>query len=124
MRQDIQNRADIEKLMEVFYGKLLVDKELSFIFIEVAKIDIKKHLPILCDFWESILFPVSKYRRNAMEVHLKLNEKHHLTKAHFEKWLSLFDETVDELFTGEKAHQAKVRALSIATIMQMKIDAT
>ena len=48
--------------------------------------------------------------------------KHQLTKAHFDRWLMLFDETVDELFVGQTAHKAKVRALSIATVIQLKID--
>ena len=35
-------------------------------------------------------------------------------KAHFDRWLELFLETVDENFSGPKAEEAKGRALSIA----------
>jgi len=40
---------------------------------------------------------------------------------HFQKWLLLFTETVDQLFEGEKAELAKQRATSIATVMQIKM---
>ncbi|GJM33792.1 MAG: hypothetical protein DHS20C18_27930 [Saprospiraceae bacterium] len=121
-KQDIQSRPEIEKLVHVFYGKLLDDALLAPIFLEVAKIDLPKHLPILFDFWESVLFQAGKYKNNALEIHLDLHLEHRLEEAHFERWLVLFNETVDELFEGEKAKQAKGTALSIATIIKMKID--
>ena len=37
------------------------------------------------------------------------------------RWLQLFTSTVDELFEGEKAELAKQRAMSIATVMQLKL---
>ncbi len=40
---------------------------------------------------------------------------------HFQRWILLFNETVDELFKGEKAELIKQRALSISTVMQIKI---
>lgn len=121
-KTDIQSRKDIEILISAFYQKLLVDEEVGFIFTKVAKINLEEHLPILCDFWEGILFQTTKYKRNTMQAHLDLHQKHQLTKSHFERWLQLFGVTIDELFVGQKAHQAKVRALSIATVIQMKIE--
>ena len=122
MKPDIQNREDIAKLINAFYEKLLADELLAPIFIEVAKIDLTEHLPILYDFWESVLFQVGKYKRNAMEVHLDLHQMHRLEEQHFNRWLALFNETVDDFFEGETANRAKVRALSIATVIKMKID--
>lgn len=121
MKRDIQNREDIAQLINAFYDKLLEDELLAHLFTDVAQIDLTEHLPILYDFWESVLFQTGNYRRNAMEAHLDLHHKHRLEEKHFNRWLALFDETVDEFFAGEKAHQAKVRALSIATVIRMKI---
>ena len=56
-----------------------------------------------------------------MSVHTHLNKLTPLTKEHFERWLQLFTGTVDELFEGNKAMIAKEKALSIATIMEIKI---
>jgi hemoglobin len=40
-----------------------------------------------------------------------------LEKIHFDRWLQLFHATLDELFEGEIAENAKKRAASIARIM-------
>ena len=54
--RDIQTREDLHLLMSEFYKKLLADDKISFIFTEVAQIDLEPHLWELVDFWEQILF--------------------------------------------------------------------
>jgi hemoglobin len=120
-RKDIENRNDIKKLVDEFYKKVLEDETIGYIFNDVVKINLEKHMPLMYDFWETTLFHKAVYKGNPMKIHMKLNEKEALTKAHFNQWLALFNETVDELFYGEKAELAKTRALSIATVMQFKI---
>lgn len=122
MKKDISDREDLLKLLTLFYDKLLADKSISYLFTDVAKIDLHHHLDILVNFWDSVLFQNDVYRKNAMQPHLILHQKSPLQKQHFETWLGYFNETVDELFEGEKAFLAKERALSIATVMQIKIS--
>ena len=122
MKKDIANREDLLKLVTLFYNKLLSDKSISYLFTDVAKIDLPHHLDILVDFWDSVLFQHDVYRKNAMQPHLILHSKSPLQKRHFEIWLRYFNESVDELFEGEKAFLAKERALSIATVMRIKIS--
>ena len=122
IKNDIKNRNDIRKLVTAFYEKLLKDEEFKHIFLEVAQIDILEHLDIIVDFWESVLFQAGKYKRNALEIHLDLHQKYRLQEKHFNKWLETFNQSIDELFEGQKAKDAKDRALSIATIIKMKID--
>ena len=55
MLKDIQDRADITKLVHTFYGRLLKDEDFRHIFLEVAEIDILDHFEIIIDFWESVL---------------------------------------------------------------------
>lgn len=119
--KDIENRADVELLIRSFYNKVLVDERISFIFIDVAKVDLEHHFPRLFDFWENILLQPNGYKQNVLKVHLDLNEKVTLQAAHFERWLDLFSQTVDELFEGKIANNAKNKALSIATVMQTKL---
>jgi hemoglobin len=118
---DIATRADIELLMNTFYERLLADEAISYIFTDVAKLDIKTHIPIIADFWETVLLNKNVYHNNTMKIHLDLNKKTPLTKEHFNVWLKYFTETVDELFDGETALRAKQRAASVATVMQIKI---
>lgn len=120
-RKDIETREDIEILVDSFYKKVLKDETIGYIFKDVANINLEKHMPTMYDFWETTLFHRSVYKGNPMSIHLKLNKKEQLRKGHFDQWLALFNETVDELFQGEKAELAKTRGLSIATVMQIKI---
>lgn len=121
MKKDIETRDDLLLLMARFYEKLLSDNSISYLFTDVAKIDLAHHLPVLADFWDSILFQADTYRKNAMQLHLDLHARSPLQSHHFETWLRYFIETTDELFEGEKAFLAKERAVSIATVMKIKI---
>jgi hemoglobin len=120
-KKDITNREDIEKLIRLFYDKLLADDSLSYIFTDVAKIDLEPHIGLISDFWENLIFGSDTYRRNAMQPHLDLNKQTPLKKEHFDGWLNHFNNSVDSLFEGKKAHFAKNRAQSIAMVMQVKI---
>ena len=122
MKADIENRADIDKLVNLFYERVKKDKTIGFIFNEVVKMNWEKHIPLIADFWETILLDNPVYKNNAMEVHYDINRKLPLQPEHFETWLQLFNETIDELFEGKKAMLAKTRAKSIAAVMQFKMN--
>lgn len=108
--------------MSAFYDKLLNDDSINYIFTDVAQIDLPNHLPHIVDFWEQVILNSGVYQKNVMKVHLDLNELSALTPEHFRTWLSYLNETIDEHFFGEKAELMKTRALSIATVMQIKMQ--
>lgn len=119
---DIQNQDDLYLLVDEFYKKLLADPSISYIFTDVVKIKIEEHLPILVTFWSQGILGTGGYTRNLTQIHLDIDAKEHLTPELFTIWLNHFYNTVDELFKGEKAEQIKTQALSISTIMQIKIS--
>src|SRR6185295_16608195 len=119
---DIITRKDIELLMEKFYDKVKKDDTIGPIFNDVAQVNWAHHIPIICDFWETLLLDAASYRKNVMEVHFNLNRKIPLQEKHFQVWRSLFTTTVDENFADEKAGLAKKKAKSIAALMQFKIQ--
>lgn len=119
--KDIENQEDLHLLVDEFYKKLLADPSISYIFTDVVKIKILEHLPILVTFWSQAILGTGGYTKNLTEIHLDINKKEHLTPELFKIWLGHFYTTVDELFKGAKAEQIKTQALSIATIMQIKI---
>jgi len=121
MKKDIENRQDIQLLVNSFYEKVKQDPEIGFIFNDIVKVNWEKHLPVMYDFWENTLFYSGGYTGNPMEMHQRLHQRVPLTAAHFKRWTHLFTSTVDELFNGEKALLAKQRAISISTLMQIKI---
>ncbi|AXG73025.1 group III truncated hemoglobin [Flavobacterium arcticum] len=119
--KDIETRADIELFMREFYNRLLTDSAISYMFTDVAKINLEEHLPHLTDFWEQTLFHKGIYRKNVLQIHHELNDKETITDLHFEIWLSHFNNTADTLFSGTNAEKIKTRALSIASVMKIKI---
>lgn len=122
MMNDIKSRDDIELFVNEFYTYLLEDKNLKHFFDEIIEKDqLQHHLKIISDFWEDILLDSNNYNRNAMKPHMFLNESKPFTKKHFDCWLGHFNFTLNKNFEGEKVEFAKTRALSIATIMQIKM---
>ncbi|MCO6147001.1 group III truncated hemoglobin [Flavobacterium sp. NRK1] len=121
--KDIESRADLETLTRKFYNRLLADDSINFIFTDIAKINLEEHLPIITDFWELSMFHTGNYKNNPMHIHMELNDKKQLTSAQFDTWLQHFNATTDELFAGINADKIKTRALSIATIMKIKVSA-
>lgn len=118
---DIQNREDLHLIMSEFYLKLLADSKINYLFIKVAKIDLAPHLLDLVDFWEQILFDRGNYRKNVLQIHTDLNHQSKLSEEHFAIWLHYFNSTIDENFAGQTAENMKTRALSIATVMKIKM---
>jgi hemoglobin len=124
MKPDITCRADIEKFIVAFYEAVKKDPTIGYIFTDVVHMNWEKHIPLIVDFWETILLDNPVYKKNAMEVHYDLNKKVPLQKEHFKSWLNLFNSAVDELFEGKTAVLAKTRAKSIADVMLFKMGNT
>jgi hemoglobin len=111
MKQDIENRSDLELLLTEFYKIATTDAEIGHHF---AGLDLAAHLPVIVDFWEKVLFGKQIYFGNPLFVHQKLNEKSTLELEHFRRWVEIFSRTVDEFFAGKTAEDAKLRARMIA----------
>jgi len=114
VKEDITQREDIVNLVNCFYDKVKSDQLLAPIF---SHVDWPHHLPVMYDFWSSMLLGDQRYNGNPLQKHLPLK----IVKSHFEQWLILFKETVDEKFEGNKAEEVKMRAQAIAGIFQIKM---
>jgi hemoglobin len=121
-KTDIASRADIERLVNEFYARVRGDELLGPIFNEVAQTDWARHLPKMYDFWEGVLFGVAGFRGDPLAVHRELAGRVPLGGREFGRWLDLFHERVDTLFSGPCAEGAKARALRIAAVMQHHIS--
>lgn len=119
---DISTEADIKLLVDEFYKKVIVDPSIGFIFTDVVQLSWEKHIPVMYSFWSSLLLGANTYSGNVMFKHKELDKKILLHKKHFDKWLQLWEVTVNDNFKGKKADEAKTRAHHIAGIMQFKIE--
>ena len=122
MTHDLRDRADVERLVSAFYTAAFRDPLIGPIFTDVAHMDLAHHLPIMCDFWQTVLFRAGLYHRNALALHVALHAKHPLDAGHFDRWLELWAATVDALFAGEKAELAKLQATRIAGSIRRRLE--
>lgn len=122
MNGDLKDRSDVAQLVEEFYRRAFADPLIGHIFTNIARMDLARHLPVMCDFWETVLFRAGLYRRNALQVHLDLNARFPLHQEHFDRWLALWVGTVDDHFAGEKADLAKVQAARIAGSIHRRLQ--
>jgi hemoglobin len=121
---DIETRADCERLVRAFYGRALVDPIIGWIFTDVAKLDLEEHVPRITSFWETILLGERTYGGGAFAPHAAVHMRAGgLRAGHFERWLTLWGTTVDELFAGPRAELAKEHAQRVAQAFLARLEA-
>ena len=113
----LESKVDVIHLVDSFYDKVNKDEILSPIFNDFAKVHWDAHLPIMYEFWSSILLGTESYSGRPFPKHLSLP----IEQKHFDRWLELFNQTVNDNFEGKLADEAKNRASNIAQIFSFKI---
>jgi hemoglobin len=119
--RDLVDRSDVEMLLRRFYGRVFADCVLEESFTALRASGLESHLPVMCDFWETVLFRAGLYHRNALSVHRQLDARHPLYAKHFVRWLTLWNAAVDEMYRGAVAERAKVQAARIAKAMHRRL---
>lgn len=117
-KKDIENIEDIKLLVNQFYGKIQTHPLLGPIFNGVIQDQWPKHLDKMYRFWQTVLLGEHRYFGSPFPPHAKLP----VNQTHFDAWLSLWQQTLDEYFTGEKAAEAKWRAEKMAAMFVSKIS--
>lgn len=112
---DISNKRDTTFFVDAFYKKVLEDATLSPFF---EHIDFEKHKPRMEHFWNFVLFDEGGYTTNITDVHASMS----IHKSHFDRWVFLFNETIDAHYIGENAEKAKQRAALIAWTIGSKMS--
>jgi hemoglobin len=121
IKKDIKNREDVFLLVSSFYTKVRKDATLGPFFKGIEDWD--EHLDRLTTFWESSLFLKTKYYGNPLKAHVKADTENDnkISDLHFGVWLNLWYQTIDELFKGDYAENAKRRARKMGTFLYLKI---
>jgi hemoglobin len=114
---DIATRDDVLRLVRAFYREAAVDDVLAPVF-HAVHLDWSDHIPRIADFWCWQLLGDRDHDRHTLAAHRPAHEQVPFTAAHYERWLAIFDSTVDDLFAGPVADLAKHRAHTIARGMQ------
>ena len=116
-KREIVSLEEIKLLVDTFYEKVRSDEKLAPVFAERIKGNWEPHLEKMYKFWQTILLGEYTYTGSPFQHHALLPVDH----SHFISWMSLFTETIDELFQGAKSEEAKWRAGKIAETFEHKI---
>jgi hemoglobin len=117
-RQEILTLEDIKLLVDTFYGRIQADELLGPIFNERIQDRWPIHLDKMYRFWQTVLLEEYTYNGRPFPPHAQLP----VGPEHFGQWLALFTKTVDDLFSGNKATEAKWRAEKMAEMFMAKIE--
>ncbi|MWB95107.1 globin [Flavobacterium sp. GA093] len=116
--QDIANLDDIKLLVNTFYEKVQKDDLIGPIFNQKMMGRWPEHLEKMYRFWQTILLEEHTYSGTPFPPHKQLP----VNQTHFDRWMELFTSTVDSLFVGKLAEEAKVRAANMAYMFNYKIE--
>jgi hemoglobin len=117
-KKELMTLDDVKTLVDRFYGKVRADELLAPIFNERIRDRWPEHLEKMYRFWQTVLLGEHTYMGSPFPPHANLP----VDKSHFDQWLKLFKETLDEFFRGEKANEAKWRADKMAEMFQLRLS--
>ena len=117
-QKDILTLDDVKNLVDTFYGKIREDELLAPIFNERIEDRWPEHLEKMYRFWQTVLLGEQTYYGAPFVPHAQLP----VSNRHFDQWVRIFNETVDSLFSGEKADEAKWRGQKMAEIFEAKLS--
>ena len=116
--KEIEDITDIKLFVNEFYEKVKNDALIGPVFLEKIPGDWQPHLDKMYAFWNAALFGVPGFKGNPLAKHapLKINARH------FDRWLELFDETIDNHFEGYMAADTKNRAKLMAGMFLSRLQ--
>lgn len=118
IRKDITNLEDIKLMVDTFYSNVRKDELIGSIFDEKIGDRWPEHLEKMYRFWQTILLEEHTYSGSPFPPHRQLP----VEKQHFTRWMEIFSQTVNTLFEGPLAEEAKLRAKNMAEMFNYKIE--
>lgn len=116
-KKDIRTIEDIRKLVDTFYARVQADALIGPIFNTVIKDNWPEHLDKMYRFWQTLLLGKHTYYGAPFPPHAQLP----LEQKHFDVWLHYWHKTIDELYSGPIAEEAKWRSNRMAAVFLSKI---
>lgn len=122
--RDLDSPAEIAEMVRRFYADVAQDDLLGPLFNDVARVDWSEHLPKLTAFWCRALLGLPGYQGNPFQAHADVHRRSPFTAAHFERWLSLFTDTLALGWTGPRADRAAALAANVARVHSRQLIGT
>lgn len=119
--RDLDDVAQVAEMVRRFYQDVAQDDLLGPLFNDVAAVDWNEHLPKLTRFWSRALLGIEGYQGNPFRAHALVHARSPFTPAHFERWLSLFHDTVELGWVGPNATRALDLAETVARVHRQQL---
>ena len=117
-KRDIQSIEDIQLMVNTFYERIQKNEVLGPIFEEKVSGRWPEHLEKMYRFWQTILLGEHTYNGAPFPPHARMP----IDESHFIIWVKTFTTTVDDLFFGEVAEEAKKRGTLMAALFNSKLE--
>ncbi len=118
IQKELSNLEDIKLLVNTFYSTVQKDELIGSIFNDKIGGLWPEHLAKMYRFWQTILLEEHTYSGSPFPPHKHLP----IDQTHFDRWMEIWTATVDTLFTGKIADEAKARAANMAFMFNYKIE--
>jgi hemoglobin len=120
VKRDIEREEDIKTLVSTFYERVKNDSLLSAVINDHTISNWSDHLAVMCQFWQTILLNKEPYKGTPAKKHVDLP----IENKHFDRWITIFHQTLDDLYTGPVTEEAKFHAHKMAEIFRYKLELT
>lgn len=118
MKNDIETLDDVKLLVNDFYAAVREDDRIGPVFNNRIGDRWPEHLEKMYTFWQTVLLEVHTYSGSPFPPHATLN----INRAHFDRWVELWQKTVSDRFSGPRADDALNRARIMAHVFLSKIE--
>lgn len=111
----------IRNLIDGFYAKVKLDKELGPIFLQVIGNDAdawRSHIHKMYDFWSSVMLGSGRYHGNPLQKHQILPI---FDIVLFDRWLALFAENAHDFCCAEMADHFIEKSQRIAQSLKLSL---
>jgi hemoglobin len=122
--RDLDSRAEIHDLVVAFYREVVFDDVLAPVFGEVAEVDWATHIPKLIDYWCRVLLGEPGYEGTILAAHRHVHDIDPFRLEHFDRWFSLWVETIDQRWHGPMADSAVAHAARIGAVLARRLLGT
>ncbi len=118
MKKDIKNIEDIKLMVNAFYERIKKNEVLGPVFADRINNRWPEHLEKMYRFWQTILLEEHTYNGAPFPPHARMP----IDEVHFSIWVGIFTKTIDDLFEGEIASEAKKRGTLMAALFNSKLE--
>jgi len=118
--RDIATDNDVGVIVRSFYRAAIPDELLGPVF-ERFGVDWSRHIPKLVRYWEHVLLRRPGSGVNTISAHGDVQRIAPFGAAHIDRWVELWDDTVDALYAGPVAEQAKTRARQVGRALRSRL---